>query len=239
VRQNKRATRLEMKASRVVLSEEDMRQEMRKNGIILCNATCEMTGRYCTSRFTKANGLTQHLAKGKHTFLKGINARDKAVILAGRPGGTIAVGMRPDRMARSLSRKIVESPEGARGEEDARCFGKFNRNEARDAYYKPDPLVADMTRLFEIEKPKLDGQQMHDELKKLRDEDGGLKYAWGKRGTFFPRNPKAAWEAWEAWKGCKMCNYRKPCKCNGKLPTVAMCHSCISQMTQKKKKAKK
>ncbi len=30
-----------------------------------------------------------------------------------------------------------------------------------------------MTRLFDVSDPKLNAQQMHDELKKLRDSDGG------------------------------------------------------------------
>ena len=64
--------------------------------------------------------------------------------------------------------------------------------------------------------------------------DGGLMFCYSKRGEFVPKTNKARYNAWN---GCSMCK-KKPCECNGMLPTIQMIQNFINSATQKRKKVK-
>jgi hypothetical protein len=216
---------------------------MRKSGIFLCDAECPLTGRFCTSRFLLKSGLAKHTKKKKHVFWKGIRSKDKAALLAARPGVALAVGSKPDRMAKVVQRQIHEAPEGSRGLENVVYYGKFNRIEGRPVYQKPEKLRKELLRLYNIggdkKTPKLNAAQIHDELRKMVDPVyRGLMFCHSKRGTRLAKKDPA----YKNWEGCPICKAHKSCKCNGMLPTIAMIHNFINGTTQlnnKKKKKKK
>jgi hypothetical protein len=65
--------------------------------------------------------------------------------------------------------------EGAKGEKDVWCFGKLTCKEGRIPYWKPEPLLKVLRKLFNIE-PKLNNAKVMcgDRMKVMRDEAGGL-----------------------------------------------------------------
>ena len=225
--------RVEQKAKKIVESEQELRDLKRAAGIILCDAVCPLTGRYCTGEFLTVGGYDKHHEKGKHHFLQGVNIQDRAVLLAANPGGAVAIGSRPDRLSPTMSRQVVEAPVGARGIKAAECLGMFNRKGRAPAYHKPEKLVKELERLYAIgsdkSTAKLTAVQIYEELKNMIDpKDGGLMFCYSKRGTFVPK------DRYDAWQGCDLCN-KKPCCCNGMLPPVSMIQSWINSQTQKKK----
>jgi hypothetical protein len=240
VARKKRAKRFFDKAERKREDVDHQRDMMRKNGIFLCDAQCSITGRFCTARFLLEGGLAKHTTKNKHVFPKGIRSKDRAALLAARPGGALAVGSRPDRMAKVVQRQIREAPEGSRGLENVACYGKFNRIEGKPVYQKPEKLRKELLRLYNIggdkKTPKLNAAQIHDELRKMVDPvDKGLLFCHSKRGTHVAKKDPA----YKNWEGCPICKTRKSCTCNGMLPTIAMIQNFINGTTQSNNKKKK
>jgi hypothetical protein len=118
-----------------------------------------------------------------HDFPTGENARDFILREASKPGGLVEAGSRPDRQKKdSLFETIVSSEKGARGEEDARCFGRFNRKEGVIGYRKPQKLMDALEEFFNRE-PKLRASEMREEMRRMRDTDGGLLFCYAKRDT--------------------------------------------------------
>ena len=239
--QNARKERAFKKAEKVRGTEEEIRREARLCGLYLCNEKCPLTGRYCRADFLDYNRLIVHMAKDKHDFPTGINAKDKMLLAASRPEGVLAVGSRPDRLSTKLHKNVEESAVGSRGADLAVCFRMFNRKEGQEVYHKPPTLFKEMCRLFEIgsdgKVPKLDAVGIHNELRKMIDpKDGGRMFHYGKRGQFVAKTSRE----YKDWAGCTVC-HQKPCDCNGMCPPTWMCQNFINSRTQatKKKKAKK
>jgi hypothetical protein len=175
----------------------EKREKMRENCLFLCNKKCPQTNRYCRQIYLTPTGLENHAKKGKHKFPTGIRARDRLMHLASKPGGLVEVGSRPDRQKNnSLFSQIVASADGARGEEDARCFGRFNRKEGVIPYQKPERLIAVLLALFN-EEPKLRSNEMRERMREMKDEnDGGLLFCWSKRdvtGLLLTEDQIQAW----------------------------------------------
>ena len=148
-----------------------------------------------------------HAVTGKHTFPTGIRSKDKVVL------GDDSLGL-----------------------DDTVCFGQFNRIEKRPIYHKPDKLRNELKRLYNIGSdgttPKLNANQMHEELRKMIDPaDDGLMFCHAKRGTHVAKSDAA----YKNWQGCPICEEFKSCVCNGILPPVAMIHTFIGSLTQNKK----
>jgi hypothetical protein len=233
--QRKRANRTRDKAAQRVAEIELERVEMRKCGLHLCDIKNETTRRYCTGRFLSAKCLQRHCEQNKHHFLTGISSKDKIVLMASGVGGAMAVGHRPDRLLKNKSVTVIEVPLHSLGIQAACCFQKFNRKEGESNYVKPQKLVDELKRLYDIV-PKLNAPQFLEELRRKRDPvDGGMMFCYRKRGTTFPKQPA---KAWREWKGCVLCG-KKPCECNGMLLRVDAINNYIKYLTQQKKKKQK
>jgi hypothetical protein len=184
---------------------------------------------------TERNYLA-HVAKGIHSFPKGIRAKDKLVLMAS--SGFLAAGSRPNRMAGS-TKPVIACQAGAAGEEAARCYKRYNRKEESQSYRKPEMLVKVLKQLYHHEDPKLDEYAMRDRMKNMRDEkDSGLMFCYAKRGTPMPTGMKKASKDWRDWAGCQAC-MNKPCNCNGMLLSLDQIRGWISSETQKTKKKKR
>ena len=209
-----------------------IRDQMKQSGIFLCDAKCPLTARPCRGKFLLAAGLAKHTMISKHDFPVGIRSMDQAALLASSAGGPLAAGSRLDRMEKVVQRPILESFEGSLALEDAICFGQFNRIDKRHPYRKPDKLKKQLEKLFDVT-PKLNANQMYEELRKMADpDDGGLMFCHSKRGTHVAKTDPA----YKNWPGCLVCKANKSCVCNGMLPSVAMIHTFISGQTQRNKK---
>jgi hypothetical protein len=184
VRQGKKRKRLENRAHQKQSQLESERDDMRSSGLYICNSCCPTTQRYCRQVYLEERGLEKHSARGKHDFPIGVNARDFVLHEASKPGGLVELGSRPDRQKKDgLFENIVASEDGARGEEDAWCFGQFNRKENVQPYYKPPRLLEVLEELYTIE-PKLRACEMRDRMKTMKDTDaGGLLFCFSKRYT--------------------------------------------------------
>jgi hypothetical protein len=154
---------------------------------------------------------------GKHFFPQGISSVDVAIDLVANTGGIMAVGTHRDRKKASQNTKIFPSaPEGSSGTDLAECYMKFNRKDKAEVYHKPTRLKEELDRLFDV-RPKLSPEQAKEELKKMIDPaDGGLMFCWKKRGEFLAKS-HPLYKDWF----CSLCS-KKPCDCNGMLPTVDM-----------------
>jgi hypothetical protein len=141
-----------------------------------------MTGRHCTAQFFHQSKFDAHTAKERHAWPKGIRARDVLSIAASKPGGVVSCGSRPDRQGQFIFECEDSAEDGAQGEEDARCFGRFNWKEDQTAYRKPAKLLEILGELYELE-PKLSAKAMKERMKAMRDDDGGLLFCWSKRLT--------------------------------------------------------
>jgi hypothetical protein len=183
VRQQKRRGRVQERASGMNADIEKEREEMRATPLRICDARCPRTNQYCRGVYLMQEGLESHMAKGKHDFPIGENARDFILREASKPGGLVEAGTRPDRQKKdALFEKIVASENGVKGEEVARCFGRFNRKENTIAYHKPQNLVQVLEELYSRE-PKLRASEMREEMRRMRDSDGGLLFCYVKRDT--------------------------------------------------------
>ncbi len=123
-------------------------------------------------------------------------------------GGALAAGGRPDKLSDSLFEPLVAAVDGCPREVDARCKAQFHRKENGAGYRKPEELNETLKMLYAKE-PKLTARQMRDEMSKMRDAKGGLKFSFAKRDT------------------------------TGMLLSVDQIQSFISTSTQKKKKVDK
>jgi hypothetical protein len=83
----------------------------------------------------------KHTMKEKHAWPKGKWAKDLILLEASRPGGLVPCGIRPDRQQHFLFDSVDSAEEGAQGEEDAGCVGRFNWKENQTAYRKPPKLL--------------------------------------------------------------------------------------------------
>jgi hypothetical protein len=183
VRQHKRRGRVQERAIGIMADIEREREEMRATSLRICDARCPRTNRHCRGVYLTQEGLENHLAKGKHDFPVGENARDFILREASNPGGLVEAGTRPDRQKKdSLFEKIIASENGSNGEESARCFGCFNRKENTIPYHKPPKLVEVLEALYSRE-PKLRASEMREEMRRMRDSDGGLLFCYVKRDT--------------------------------------------------------
>jgi hypothetical protein len=184
VRQRKKRKRVEERAHKKKSEIESERDDMRSSGLFICDSCCPTTRRYCRKVYLEESGLEKHLARCKHDFPIGVNARDLVLHEASKPGGLVELGSRPDRQKKDeLFEIIISSEAGARGEEDAWCFGQFNRKENVQPYYKPRRLLEVLEELYTIE-PKLRACEMRDRMKTMKDpDDGGLLFCFSKRHT--------------------------------------------------------
>ena len=77
------------------------------NGLFVCNLVCPETGRYCGITFLTRRGYERHYNgfSSKHSWQRPgrIKSKDRAILLASRPGGPLAVGTLPDRSFSLLS----------------------------------------------------------------------------------------------------------------------------------------
>ena len=162
-------------------TQEDIRQQKRNAGIMLCDAQ-DQYGRYCQAEYCEKNRFYHaHLRSGNHRFPKGIRARDWLLHKVSQPGGMLAPGQRPDRGLRTLNEPLESAEGGSLGEDLARCQGKYNRKEGTVPYTKPEKLKEVLQKLYDKE-PKLNAKQMFVEMKKMVDEEvGGLLFTYRKR----------------------------------------------------------
>jgi hypothetical protein len=230
-RLKRKFTRVEAKKQKHETQETEKRIKKRANGLLLCEARCQSTGKRCTFETRMKHCYEKHIRSGKHSFRKGIDALSLAAIQASKPGGLMAVGSRPDRKSNNVFVTLEEADADTLALDDARCFGKLNRKEGKDPYHKPKVLFDAMKELFMIgsdgSERKINGQDMRDRLKmELDPVDGGLKFCRAKRGTF-PRKQY-----------CHMCE-NNPCVCNGMCPPKWMCDQFITTQTQARKKNNK
>lgn len=184
VRAQKKRNRQEERVRKRQNTIEDIRAAMRATGeIILCNSKCPTTGRYCKGIFLHHTNYEKHIKNGKHRFPIGINARDKILLIASRPGGLMCLENRPDRSSSELHSTLVAADNGSIGEIAARSFGMFNRKENIVAYKKPPTLLRVLEELYILE-PKLRASEMRACMRTMLDEqDGGLLFCWSKRST--------------------------------------------------------
>jgi hypothetical protein len=96
-----------------------------------------------------------------------------------KPGGVVAAGGWLDRQSESLFLAVKAAPAGSQGERTARCKGQFNRKEMSGGYKKTARLVEVLRELYAIE-PKLRAKEMQDQMKGMRDNDGGLLFCYSK-----------------------------------------------------------
>jgi hypothetical protein len=215
VRREKTSNRSKAKAATLEDEEIQERERMVEKGLHLCSARCPATGRYCRKVFMLENGLEKHREdaapptyKCRHDFPSGITAKDWITLEASKAGGALAAGGRPDKLSDSLFEPLVAAVDGCPREVDARCKAQFHRKENGAGYRKPEELNETLNMLYARE-PKLTARQMRDEMFKMRDAKGGLKFSFAKRDT------------------------------TGMLLAVDQIQSFISTCTQKKKKVDK
>ena len=215
VRREKKSNRMKAKVATLEDEEIQERDRMVASGLHLCFARCPATGRYCRKVFMLESGLEKHrketappTCKACHDFPSGITAKDWITLEAGKAGGALAAGGSPDKLSDSLFEVLVAAVEGCPGEVDARCKAQFHRKENGAGYRKPEELNETLNMLYAKE-PKLTARQMRDEMSKMRDAKGGLKFSFAKRDT------------------------------TGMLLSVDQIQSFISTSTQKKKKVDK
>jgi hypothetical protein len=215
VRREKKSNRMKAKAATLEDEEIQERDRMAAKGLHLCFARCPATGRYCRKIFMFESGLEKHrketappTCKARHNFPSGITAKDWITLEASKAGGALAAGGRPDKLSASVFEVLVAAVEGSPGEVHARCKAQFHRKENGAGYRKPEELNETLNMLYAKE-PKLTARQMRDEMSKMRDANGGLKFSFAKRDT------------------------------TGMLLSVDQIQSFISTSTQKKKKVEK
>jgi hypothetical protein len=189
VRQENKSSRIKAKAATMEDEEIQERDRMVAKGLHLCFARCPATGRYCRKVFMSASGLEKHRKetapptyKSRHDFPSGITGKDWITLEASKAGGALAAGGRPDKLSDSLFEDLVAAVDGCPGEVDARCKAQFHRKENAAGYRKPEELNETLKMLYAKE-PKLTARQMRDEMSKMRDAKGGLKFSFAKRDS--------------------------------------------------------
>jgi hypothetical protein len=224
----RKLTRVEAKKQKHWYQEVEKRIKKRANGLHLCEARCQSTGKRCSFETRMLHCYEKHLQRASHSFQKGIDAKSLIAIQASKPGGLMAVGSRPNKKSNAIFAILEEADADAVGLDKARCFGKLNRKEGKDPYRKPTVLFARMLELFNIggdgTERKINGQDMHDRLRAEHDPvDGGLMFCRAKKGS------------WPRKQYCEQCK-NNPCNCNGMCPPKWMCDQFITTQTQKRKK---
>ena len=158
---------------------EDIRQEKRDAGLILCDACCPTTNRYCRKVFLKKQ---KEGFKCKHDFPKGIKAKDSLLLMAFTHGGIVTVGSRVHRSLRAVTGPIIAATDNSKAEISARCYGCFNRKRAATPYKKPDKLKDVLEHLFNSD-VKMNAKAMREAMQNMRDDNSGLLFCYKKRRT--------------------------------------------------------
>ena len=171
--------RVKKRVAKKKKSVEDIRQEKRDAGLILCDARCPKTNRYCRKVFLKKQ---KEGFECKHNFPKGINAKDSLLLMASSHGGIVTVGSRVDRSLRAVTGPIIAATDNSKAEISARCYGCFNRKRAAAPYKKPDKLKDVLVHLFNSD-VKMNAKAMREAMKNMRDDNGGLLFCYKKRRT--------------------------------------------------------
>jgi len=136
VRNQVSKNRVKKRVAKKKKSLDDIRQEKRDAGLVLCDARCPKTNRFCRKvfRHKQKEGF-----KCNHDFPKGIKAKDSLLLMASTHGGIVTVGSRVDRSLRAVTGPIIAST-NTEAAVAARCYGCFNRKSAVIPYKKPDKL---------------------------------------------------------------------------------------------------
>ena len=136
--------------------------------------------------FAFRGGLERHIQNNKHSFAKGISARDKVVMMVSKPGCVLAMGALPDRQVCVSEQQvdILDTVENNSYENGmASSFGKFNRKKGNTSYKKPAKLTEVLTELYN-RKPKLKANEMKRIMENMIDpEDGGYMFCISKSFT--------------------------------------------------------
>ena len=204
------------------------------DGLYVCKVACPETGRYCEKTFLTRRGYERHYNgfSSKHSWQKPgrIKSKDRAILLASRPGGPLAVGTLPDRADKyNTFSPLVACSNDNIGMTDAICISKFNRKEGQEKYYKTEKTLMFLLECFLIE-PRLDGRAIHKLMIEKRDDDGTPYFCKLKAGEAGQSKGRADWR-------CSMC-HSNPCKCNGKVLTVEQINSYISSLAKKRRENK-
>lgn len=185
--QKRHASRAEDRKQKATITEEENRCARTAAGLFLCHARSEDTGHYCRKDYLDENARDKHESQNtRHHFPYGVNSKDRLVLMAAVPGGHLAFGSRPNKMAGiGLHTAVVSSEPGAIGAEDAVCYGKFHRPKDKQSYHKPAALVEQLKRIFSL-RPIVNEIKAYAMLKEMIDPDpaagGGLMFCWSKRG---------------------------------------------------------
>jgi len=104
--------------------------------LILCNACCPETSRYCRK---VVHNKQKEGSNCNHDFPQGIKAKGSLLLIASTHDGIVTVGSRVDRSIRAVTGPIIAST-NTEAAVAARCYGCFNRKRAVIPYKKPDKL---------------------------------------------------------------------------------------------------
>ena len=159
-----------------------------------------------------------------------ITSKDRAILLASKPGGPLAVGTLPDRADKhGTFSSMVACGDNDIGMADAICVGKFNRKEGQDKYYKTNKTLRFLLECFLIE-PRLDGRAIQKLMIEKRDGDGTPYFCKLKAGEAGQSKNRADWRC----STVVLC-HSNPCDCNGKVLTIEQINSYISSLARKRR----
>ena len=113
-----------------------------------------------------------------------------------------------------MHKPVVDVSVGTMGSEDTKCYRKFHRPKDKKSYHKPDRLVIELKKLFNM-LPALTAVDAYKRLEMMKDTDGGMLFHFNQRGEIKKFNKTS--KEYKIWEGCSMCG-KKPCSdCTGKL----------------------
>lgn len=204
VRAKTRQNRVKEKSRNVQQSIEDIRREKKNRKLCLCGAKCPETGFYCRKECLSEDGLKQHDNRGHHDFPP-INATDWTALKAGKAGGSLALGSRPNRRSHNLFEEIAPANPGSQSEVAAQCYQSFNRRDVVESMPKTDAQVCFLLRCFGA-KDKLNPSQTMEKMKtEIDPADGGLMFCSSKahlqiNGSVLTEEQIASWQSQEVKK---------------------------------------
>jgi hypothetical protein len=179
VRSKNRQNRLKQRSKNIKQTIEEKRVLQKNLGLNLCDAICEQSGAYCRKKCLTKKGLEEHMRKGGHNF-PSTNARDFLIRQAGKAGGALANGSRPDRRSNTLFEEIVPSFQDSPSEVAAQCYQRFNRCDRIDTQHKTDAQICFLLCQFGLKDKQNPKQQTNTMKKEIDDVDGGLKFGSAK-----------------------------------------------------------